>query len=137
MEREEINNIAQEVDILILKELYKKIKKNHIVNILTKASEQTLLVPVKDPISNGSFYAGEVLVTSSIVEVDNTKGWSMVMDSNEDLSLYIAVIDAAFEANIFKDEIITLLKKTKKQKEESAKKENQRVNSTRVSFDLM
>jgi len=137
MKREEINDLAQLVKLDELQSLYKKIKKNHDVKILTTPTEQTLLVPVKDPISGGSFYTGEVLVTSTIVEVDGNKGWSMVMDSNEKLSLYIAVLDACFEKNILKDEIKELLKEAKKENNKKTKKQNQKINSTRVSFDLM
>ncbi|WP_072680672.1 phosphonate C-P lyase system protein PhnG [Arcobacter sp. LA11] len=137
MKREDVNDLAQFVKLDKLQNLYKKIKKNHDVRILTTPTEQTLLVPVKDPISGGSFYSGEVLVTSTIVEVEKTKGWSMVMDSNEKLSLYVAVLDACFEKNIFKDEIKELLKEAKKEIMKETKKQNQKINSTRVSFDLM
>lgn len=137
MKREDINNLAQEVQSEKLEQLYKKIDSSYKINILTAPTEQTLLVPVRDPISGGEFYAGEVLVTSTIVEVEKTKGWSMVMDTNEILSVYTAVLDAAYEANIFKDEIENLLLEAKKNKEEQIKMANQKVNSTRVSFDLM
>jgi alpha-D-ribose 1-methylphosphonate 5-triphosphate synthase subunit PhnG len=137
MKREDINNFAQLVKIEELKKLYEKIDENYGVKVLTAPTEQTLLVPVKDPISNGSFYAGEVLVTSTIVQVENTKGWAMVMDSNEELSLYIASLDACFEANIYKDEIINILQNAKNNNEEKNRKINQKVNSTRVSFDLL
>jgi len=137
MKREEINDLAQLVQIEKLEKLYKKIDENYKVKILTQATEQTLLVPVKDPISGGSFYAGEVLVTSTIVQVEDVKGWSMVMDLNEETSLYTAVLDASFEANICKEEIESLLIDAKKIKEENIKKTNRKVNSTRVSFDLM
>lgn len=137
MKREDINHLGQLVSLEKLEILYKKIKKAYDVKILTTPTEQTLLVPVKDPISNGTFYAGEVLVTSTIVQVEDTKGWSMVMDTNEKLSLYIAVLDACYEKNIFKDEIKNLLKQAKKENEKETKKQNQKVNSTRVSFDLM
>jgi len=137
MKREDINNLAQLVQIKNLELLYKKIDEEFNVKVLTAPTEQTLLVPVKDPISKSDFYSGEVLVTSTIVQVKNTKGWSMVMDSNEKLSLYTATLDACFEANILKDEIISLLNEAKKQKEEEIKKTNRQVNSTRVSFDLM
>ena len=100
MKREDINNLAQLVQFEKLENLYKKIDEKNKVQVLTPPTEQTLLVPVKDPISNSDFYAGEVLVTSTIVQVNDTKGWSMVMDTNEKLSLYTAVIDAAFEADI-------------------------------------
>lgn len=137
MKREDINELAQLVQIDKLESLYKKIKKNYNVKILTTPTEQTLLVPVKDPISGGTFYAGEVLVTSTIVQVEDTKGWSMVMDTNEELSLYVAILDACFEKKIYKDEIKDLLKQVKKENEKEIKKQNQKVNSTRVSFDLM
>jgi alpha-D-ribose 1-methylphosphonate 5-triphosphate synthase subunit PhnG len=137
MKREDINNFAQLVKIEELKKLYEKINENYGVKVLTAPTEQTLLVPVKDPISNGSFYAGEVLVTSTIVQVENTKGWAMVMDSNEELSLYIASLDACFEANIYKDEITNILENAKNDNEEKNRKINQKVNSTRVSFDLL
>lgn len=137
MKREDINSLAQLVSLEKLEKLYKKIDKDFSVKVLTAPTEQTLLVPVKDPISGSDFYSGEVLVTSTIVQVEKTKGWSMVMDSNEKLSLYVSVLDAAYEAKILKDEIKELLKDAKKQNEEEIKKQNQKVNSTRVSFDLM
>jgi len=137
MLREEINDLAQEVAIKNLEELYKKIDENYKIQVLTAPTEQTLLVPVKDPISSGEFYAGEVLVTSTIVQVEDCKGWSMVMDSNEKLSLYVAVLDASFESNIYRNEIKTLLEKVKEEKVLKQKAINQKVNSTRVSFDLM
>jgi len=137
MKRENINALAQLVEVGKLEELYKKINSKCDVKILTQATEQTILVPVKDPISGGSFYAGEVLVTSTIVQVEKVKGWSMVMDTNEKLSLYTAVLDACFEANILKNEIIILLNEAKNIKNKKIKANNQRVNSTKVSFDLM
>jgi alpha-D-ribose 1-methylphosphonate 5-triphosphate synthase subunit PhnG len=137
MKREDINNFAQLVKIEELKKLYEKIDEKYGVKVLSAPTEQTLLVPVKDPISNGSFYAGEVLVTSTIVQVENTKGWSMVMDSNEELSLYIASLDACFDANIYVDEITNILENAKNDNEEKNRKTNQKVNSTRVSFDLL
>lgn len=137
MRREDINELAQLVDINKLESFYKEIDENYKIKVLTKPTEQTLLVPVKDPISGGSFYAGEVLVTSTIVQVEQTKGWSMVMDLNEKISLYTAVLDACYEADINKEKIVSLLLDAKKAKQESLERTNKKVNSTRVSFDLM
>ncbi|MGB3750123.1 MAG: phosphonate C-P lyase system protein PhnG [Arcobacteraceae bacterium] len=137
MKREEINDLAQLVPIDKLEKFYNKINTTYNVKILTKPTEQTIIVPVKDPISGGSFYAGEVLVTSTIVQVEQMKGWSMIMDTDENLSLYTAVLDACFEADILKNEIIDLLTEAKNEKNEKIKHTNQKVNSTRVSFDLM
>jgi alpha-D-ribose 1-methylphosphonate 5-triphosphate synthase subunit PhnG len=95
------------------------------------------LVPIKDPISGGEFYAGEVLVTSSIVSVNNAQGWAMVQDDNEKLSLYIASIDAVFESKEFENEINELYQETLQTIEKEKAIINQKVNSTKVSFDLM
>lgn len=137
MTREDINELAQLVQIEKLEKIYKKIDEKFNVKVLTAPTEQTLLMPVKDPISGSNFYSGEILVTSTIVQVKDTKGWSMVMDSNEKLSLYTATLDAAFEASILKDEIVSLLTEAKDEKNRKIAQMNQKVNSTKVSFDLM
>jgi len=137
IKRENLNYILQHVKIETLKKLYKKIDEKLGVMIVSKPSSQTLLVPVIDPISGGEFYAGEVLVTSTIVEVNKNKGWSMVQDDHEKLSLYIACCDAVFESAEFKDEIIKLCNETKFDLENKQKIVNKKVNSTRVNFDLM
>jgi len=138
IQREDLNYILQQVPIDILENIYKKVDTKFDITILSQPSSQTLLIPVKDPISGGEFYAGEVLVTSTIVEVNKNKGWSMVQDENEKLSLFIATLDAVFEQDIeLKEEIITLCIKTKKYIEEEKNILNKKVNSTRVNFDLM
>jgi alpha-D-ribose 1-methylphosphonate 5-triphosphate synthase subunit PhnG len=70
MEREEINFVFQFADLVQLEKLYNKIDKELGVNVINQPTSQTLLVPIKDPLSGGEFYAGEALVTSCIVEVD-------------------------------------------------------------------
>ncbi len=137
MKREELNYIFQHAKLEDIKQLHKKIDKKYGVVVINKPTSQTLLVPVKDPITNGEFYAGEALVTSTIVEVNKQKGWSMVQDDNEKLSLYIATIDAVFDSKEFKDEIKDIYEQTTKKLEKKRKQLNQKVNSTRVSFDLM
>ena len=137
MQREDLNYVLQHSNVEKLKSLYIKIDKKLGVTVVNQPTSQTLLVPVKDPISDGEFYSGEVLVTSSIVSVNNNQGWSMVQDDNESLSLYIATIDAVFETKEFNEEITALYFESVKQIEKMNKILNQKVNSTRVSFDLM
>ncbi len=137
MKREELNYIFQHAKLEDIKQLHKKIDKKYGVVVINKPTSQTLLVPVKDPISQGEFYAGEALVTSTIVEVNKQKGWSMVQDDNEKISLYIATIDAVFDSKEFEDEIKDIYEQTTKKLEKKRKQLNQKVNSTRVSFDLM
>jgi alpha-D-ribose 1-methylphosphonate 5-triphosphate synthase subunit PhnG len=137
MQREELNFVLQYCDLEKLELLYKKIDTTFGVTVINQPTSQTLLVPIKDPISGGEFYAGEVLVTSAIVSVNNSQGWAMVQDDNEKLSLYIASIDAVFESKRFEDEINELYEETLKIIEKEKAILNQKVNSTKVSFDLM
>ena len=139
IQREELNFILQHTDIKSLKELYKKIKDKHKVTVLQAPTTQTLLQPVNDPISEGKFYAGEILVTTTIVSVGNStnKGWAMVEDENEKLSLYISVCDGAYGAGIMQYEIASLVKQTTINMKIEQHKLNQKVNATKVNFDLM
>lgn len=137
IKREDINFIFQMADKEKLKQLYKKIKEKVGVEILTKPTSQTLLLPVYDPVSCGEFYAGEVLVTTAIVKCGDSKGWAMVMDEEGEICVHIASIDAVFESSIFEKEIENLYEQTVKKQEEKNKEINSMVNATNVKFDLM
>jgi len=139
IKREDLNFILQRADVKELENLYNNIKNQYEVKILQAPTQQTLLQPIYDPISKGEFYAGEILVTSTIVSVGGSshKGWAMVQDDNEKLSLYISVLDASFEANIFKKEIEELVTSTVQKIQTMQKELNKKVNATKVSFDLM
>jgi len=139
MQREELNFVLQKADEKELKKLYKKIKEKYEVKILLAPVQQTLLQPIFDPISKGEFYGGEILVTTTIISVGNAhnKGWAMVNDDNEKLSLHVAVCDGAFGACYFTKEIEKLVKDTKKTMQIKLKTTNKKVNATKVSFDLM
>lgn len=137
MQREELNYILQKANRDKLISLYEKIDKEIGVKILTAPISQTLLLPVKDPISGGEFYSGEVLVTSAIVKCGENRGWAMVMDEDSDLAIYVATIDAIFDSGKFSGEIKDLYDETILELENKEAKLNQKVNSTNVKFDLM
>ncbi len=141
MKREDLNYILQKADFTALEELYNKINSELKIVVLQSPVQQTLLQPIFDPISKGEFYGGEILVTTTIVQLskgDNTyKGWAMVQDDNEKFSLYIAVCDGCFGADFFKEEIEALAAKTVQNIQKMQKESNKKVNATRVNFDLM
>lgn len=139
MKREELNFLLQKAPFDVLKALYKKIKETHNITILQVPTQQTLLQPIYDHISQGEFYVGEILVTTTIVGIDKAlhRGWAMVLDNHDKLSLYIAVCDGAFGAGFFKKEIEDLVRLAEQEIKKAQIVENQKVNSTKVSFDLM
>ncbi len=144
MQREELNFILQYAELSILKDIVHAIQEKYIVDILQSPTQQTLMLPIKDPISGGAFYAGEVLVTTSLIclQKGSTKaqGWAMVLDDNPEISLCIAIIDAYY--GLEKDDditsnICTLATQTKAQKDKAQALKNQAIDSTRVNFELM
>ncbi len=137
--REDLNFILQMADLKKLKKLYENIKNRFKIDIVQAPTQQTLLQPIKDPISKGEFYGGEILVTTAIVAIKDVKckGWAMVLDDNKELSLYIATCDAVFEDGYFKDDIKRLIEETKIDIKIKEKEQNRKINSTRVNFDLM
>ena len=137
MKREAFNYIFQCAKRSDLETLFRTIAKHYTITVLQQPTAQTLLQPIIDPISKSPFYAGEILVTTSIVQINQCKGWAMVMDDDEKLSLMIATLDACFEAEIFQEEIQTLYQRTEHKIAKERAKINQSVHATKVSFDLM
>lgn len=137
MQREELNFILQNVEEKELEALHNSIVATSQYQVLLAPAQQTLLQPIYDPISTGSFYGGEILVTTAIVSVNEAKGWAMVMDDNAQMALFVAGIDAAYGAGIFIDDITLLCDKAKIALHNKQIKINKKVNATRVSFDLM
>ena len=137
MEREQLIYYLQKVAEEDLTHLQQRIEKQARVELIQKPVSQTLLVPVKDPINEGSFISGEVLVTTAIVQVDGTNGWAMVMDDNQDLAITVAIMDGAFAADVCREEVVELAIKGRRNEEKEHARLNAQVQTTKVSFDLL
>lgn len=137
MEREDLNFLLQKAPTAEIVALCSHIQERATVKIVQKPTQQTLLVPVKDPINEGEFLGGEVLVTSAIVHVDGNNGWAMVMDDNPELATQLAVVDGAFAAEMCVDEIVRAAEHGRQNYSNEKEELNKRVASTRVAFDLL
>lgn len=137
MEREQLNYYLQHAGHDKLLALQKHIEVQAKVELIQKPIAQTLLVPVCDPINQGSFISGEVLTTSAIVQVGEVNGWSMVLDLNHELAVAVAIMDGAFAAGIDKEEIIALARRGKEKIEKKHAQLSAKVKATKVAFDLL
>lgn len=135
--REDLNNFLQHVECSSLKELADVIVDKHNIQVIQKPNPQTLLVPVHDPVSSTEFYAGEVLVTAAVVKVEAGNGWGMVMDDNGELALQIAILDGAWDADLYRDEIAALVEAGRIVLADKQTIEQEKVSATRVNFDLL
>lgn len=137
MNREELNFYLQQAEPDEISALCQRIRHQADVRIIQQPNEQTLMLPFADPVNQGSFYGGEVLVTSAVVRVNEVDGWSMVLDDPPDLARNIAILDGAYAACIEEDEIRKLAVRAKNRYEKNLSQTQSQVNATRVSFDLM
>lgn len=137
MEREQLNYFLQQAPSHLLSALCERIGAEAAIELIQKPTSQTLLVPVHDPINQGVFFSGEVLVSSAIVQVNGVNGWAMVMDENPELATYLAILDGAYAAGIGKMEIVELAEQGKDAIDCEHADMNARVKSTRVAFDLL
>lgn len=137
MEREQLNFALQHCDPEALNRLCRRIEDVAQVERIKLPTAQTLLVPVADPINNGSFYGGEVLVTSAITRVNGENGWAMVQDDCPRLADAVALLDAAFAASVCTDAIIALARDGEARRRKQAGFDNARAEATRVEFDLL
>ncbi len=137
MEREQLNYFLQQAPSHLVASLCENIGQEATIELIQKPTSQTLLVPVADPINQGTFISGEVLVSSAIVQVNGVNGWAMVMDDNPALATSLAVLDGAYAADIRKTEIVQLAEQGQQEIDSQHADINAKVNSTRVSFDLL
>ncbi len=139
MIREEALFVLQHADETALDTLYQAILSAHTITTIQPPTEQTLMQPVVDPISDSEFFIGEVLTTTTIVAIDTLehKGWAMVMDSNEERSLKLAVIDGCIAKEVFMPEITSLYEITLHNIQAAKQHTNKQTHSTKVQFDLM
>ncbi len=137
MEREALNHYLQHVPVGELQDECEAVARCADVEFVGKPTPQTVLVPVRDPITGGAFFAGEVLVTSCIVRVNTVPGWAMVMDDHPELAGLVATLDAAFAAGVRSEEITALAENGCRVLAQQNDAMNRRTNATRVSFDLL
>lgn len=68
------------------------------IQVITPPTVGMIMARAKDGARNEVFNLGEVLVTEARVSIAGHDGWGMVMGSNLDHALAVAIVDAALEA---------------------------------------
>ena len=137
MKRENHNFYLQQAKQDEIYSLCQQIKCREKVQIIQQPTAQTLMLPVDDPVNQGTFYGGEVLVSNAIVRVNEVDGWAMVMDETPVSALSLAILDAAYAAGVEQKAIDRLVQQGKDRHEQQIQNTETKVAATRVSFDLI
>jgi alpha-D-ribose 1-methylphosphonate 5-triphosphate synthase subunit PhnG len=77
-----------------------RIERGHRVKVERPPAKSLALVKARDSASMALFYAGEILLTECTVTVNDTIGFGAVMGDDPDKAYELAVVDAAFRAEL-------------------------------------
>lgn len=96
------------------------------------------MVKMRESAQKSLFYLGEVLVTEAKVMINNKIGVGIVVGMEDELALNLAIIDAAYNANLEEtnDWKNDLLQEAERIKSNRAK-EQQNLLKTKVDFQTM
>ncbi|MBD8004245.1 phosphonate C-P lyase system protein PhnG [Bacillus norwichensis] len=122
----------------IPKNLAHEIEKNHSHEIIMKPQGALTMIKMRETAKKTLFYLGEVLVTECKVKVGNQVGIGIVIGMEEDLAYQLAVIDAAFKAELSEiNEWIPLLEEEEKRMVAAKKLDAAIIQKTKVNFETM
>lgn len=120
------------------KQLATSIEKNYKITILSQPQEALIMVKMRETAKRSLFYLGEVLVTETKVEIGQHIGTGLIVGHDEELSYWLAIIDAAFladlpevqgwESLLLEEEEILL---------EERKRKHASILKTKVNFETM
>ena len=115
------------------------IQKTH-SHLILKQPEKTLaMIKMREPVNQSLFYLGEVIVYEAAVEINGTRGISVVMcgnaENDAEKALDMAIIDAAINRGIF-TEMDTLLE-LERQQSDQVMRENALHLKTMVNFESL
>ena len=69
--------------------------------LVVKEGKTLTMIKLRDPVKQGMFYIGEVIVCEAAVEIDGVQGISVLMGCDGEKALDMAVIDAAVNKGVF------------------------------------
>lgn len=137
-------NRKRRTQILIegIRELPKKLATSVIdkynVEILAEPQEALVMVKMRETAKKSLFYLGEVLVTETKVQLNQKIGIGLIVGHDKELSYWLAIIDAAYQANISEiSEWESLLLQEEICIAEETKKKQAEILKTKVNFETM
>lgn len=96
------------------------------------------MIKMRESAKNSLFYIGEVLVTEAKVEINQCIGIGVVVGMKDELAKQLAIIDAAYHANLSEvEEWEALLRGAERLITEEKAREQAELFETKVNFETM
>ena len=135
MEKKRLTKILAKTDRAVIAALSARVIAAHPIVVIKEPAKTLAMIKMRDPVKQGMFYIGEVIVCEAVVELDGVKGMAVNMGDDTDKALNMAIIDAAINKGVFgdMDELLSL----EKNQEEIRRRENAMHLKTMVNFTSM
>ena len=138
MDRKRRTRILIEGPSGLARKLSEEIEGKYDVKTIEEPNSGLVMLKMRENSKRSLFYLGEVIVVEAKVEVEGKLGIGIVTGNNEELAYWLAVIDAAFNAELA--ETKTWEKLLQQEAEElyaSIAEESERILRTKVNFETM
>jgi alpha-D-ribose 1-methylphosphonate 5-triphosphate synthase subunit PhnG len=135
LEKKRLTKILAKTDRAVIAALSARIIKVHPIVVIKEPAKTLAMIKMRDPVKQGMFYIGEIIVCEAVVEIGGVKGMAVNMGVDMDKTLNMAIIDAAINKGVFDDmdELLSL----EKNQEEILRRENAMHLKTMVNFTSM
>lgn len=125
-------------DIKFLKKLTGIIKRNHDFRILEEPSSGLVMIKMRESAQNHLFYLGEVLVTECKVMLKDQIGLGIIKGVQKKKARYMAIIDAAYSANVAEIALLDQMLEHEKEHQDQAKAADvATILKTKVDFETL
>jgi len=114
------------------------ILENHQVRVIQEPENGLVMLKVRETSQRSLFYPGEILATECKVQIDGAVGIGIVAGDEPKLSYNLAVIDAAFQADLTEtSDWPELLENEERAIQEREAKAYHSIMKTKVNFETM
>ncbi|MFE0503329.1 phosphonate C-P lyase system protein PhnG [Peribacillus butanolivorans] len=138
MRRKERTEILIQGTADIAKDFAKEIKMRYKVNVIQKPESALVLLKARETAKKSLFYLGELLVTECTVQIQDSIGIGIVKGHREELAHCLAIIDAAYQADLVETRLWShVLENEKKNIQKNLQELNQSILRTKVNFETM
>ncbi|MHC1715272.1 MAG: phosphonate C-P lyase system protein PhnG [Acidaminococcaceae bacterium] len=138
MDRKRRTRILIEDPSGLARKLSEEIEGKYDVKIIEEPNSGLVMLKMRENSKRALFYLGEVIVVEAKVEVEGKLGIGIVTGNNEELAYWLAVIDAAFNAELAETKTWEeLLQQEAEELYASLAEESERILRTKVNFETM
>ena len=135
MDKKRLTKILTKADRDTVAALSADVQTAHTPIIIKEPGKTLAMIKMRDPVKQGLFYIGEVIVSEAAVELDGVKGAAVTMGDDTEKALHMAIIDAAINRGIF--EHMEALLALEEEQEDRICRENAMHLKTMVNFTSM